>query len=120
MKRTIYISLLLFAVTASVGVSCANAKVPAFTMNYEKALSCTTTVVNDANFNGAITNYTVEAVNYDGAFTDVVAFVRPYPTVDETFYRNGYKAKLSKAVKEAIVPPDSKSYRAIPFKIGWC
>jgi len=106
MKPTFKILLLTFAAMSFVGVSCAVAKVPATTMKNEKAI-VPTSVELFANSYGAIT-LPVHVVTYDAILAQPMVCSKCLHCVDETFYRNGYKAKLNTEVKEVIVPPDSK------------
>lgn len=108
MRKPIYMTFLLLCAVAYTSVSCAVTKVPVTTHECEKAV-LPTTVEFSANFHGAIIKF---IPNYDwngGAYVAFYAVKRIVWSVDETFYSNGYRAKLSKAVKEVIVPPDSKN-----------
>ena len=104
MKKVFIISLLSLALAITVNVSCAAVKVPAATCEPEKAV-LPTLVGLPAIDHGAISKLTIQ--NFDGGVYVVYLSLDKITWVtDESFYLTGYKALLSKAVREIIAPPD--------------
>lgn len=96
----------MLAITCIANVSCAKAKVPAFTCEIEKAILPQPEV--PATYHGAI----IKPLNHsftEGTFVEILALDKMWLVKDETFYRTGYKALLNKEVKEIFAPPDRHS-----------
>lgn len=117
MKKYFYISCLLLSLGVYMSVSCEAKNAPVAAVGIEKAVM-STPVEAIAPFDGANV-YVLHYYPLDMVIASALVVPTRVHGVDEEFFRNGYKAKLNKTVREIFVPPSyHTTHRDLPIEVG--